>query len=110
MTAGPFQINYGFTVPFQDDGARMKLQATIELTYTVPGNKTNAYTALFSFEPGAKVWVDLNRTAVFPLAGVVNSNSTSALNPSQRYVRGGDVIHFITENATADVMVGLYVI
>lgn len=109
MPAGRFQLNYGFTIPFAEDGARMKLQAATELTYTVPGNSDTLYTVLFAYEPGAKVWVDLNRTAVVPVLNTVTSNSTVALNPSQRYVRGGDVLHFITENATADAMVALYV-
>ena len=71
---------------------------------TVPSNFQN-WIAVFSFTPGATVWVSLNDTAAIP-AGATFAATTSELNPGARAVLAGDTISLIS-NSTGDVDVGV---
>ena len=64
---------------------------------TVPSNYPN-WIAIFSYTPGASVWVSFNDTALAPTGAFAASNSV--LNPSGRAVSAGQVISFITADAT----------
>lgn len=72
------------------------LSATVLDSFMVPSNYQN-WIAIFSYAPGASVWVSVNDTAAAP-AGAF-ATSTSALNPSARQVKAGDVISVYTDDA-----------
>lgn len=106
----------GFGLAFSDTKYSATLAAAGEKTITVPqGNTlgsgistaTHKFLAIFSFQPGANVWVALNATAAVP-ASASFTTTTSELNPTARYVSAGDVIHFVTADTTADVGVTFY--
>lgn len=90
-----------------------KWSATItngsETHITVPSNFTN-WIAVFSYQPGSNVWVDLTGgTAIVPV-GATLASTTSELNPGARTVKAGGLISIITDNTSVDVGVSLYAI
>ena len=87
----------GFGIPFSLDGEATSLAANAEQHFKVPSNYPN-WIAIFSYTPGANIWVDGINTAVVP--GTSFAASTARLNPAGRYVKAGDVISFITSDIT----------
>ena len=83
----------GFGIPFSLDGQATKLAANAEQHITVPDNYPN-WMAVFSYSPGASIWVDGINTAVVPSTSF--AANTARLNPAGRYVKAGDTISFIT--------------
>jgi len=73
------------------------LAVGVAQSVTVPSTYSN-WIAIFSYTPGASVWVSFTDTAVAPAS--VFSSSASVLNPAARAVNAGDVISLITTNAT----------
>ena len=71
------------------------LTATVAQQFTVPDNYNN-WLAIFSYTPGANIWVSFTTTAA--VAGGSFASMTSSLNPSARQVRGGTVISVITSD------------
>jgi len=101
----------GFGLQFSDNKYSGLLSAGVEQTLTVPESPFADYPnllAVFSFEPGSTVWVSLNATAVVPSTSISSSNSE--LNPAARYVTGGDVLHFITDDASDEYGVIFYAV
>ncbi len=104
----------GFGLKFSTQNYSATIATGVEQKLTVPSDSKD-YLAVFSIEPGAKVWVSLNSTAAVPVAATFGS-TTSVMNPSARYVSGGapgdgvaaDILHFITDDATAEVGVTFY--
>jgi hypothetical protein len=98
-----YNSNYDLTIPFSDVSVRVSLAGNSPLTYTVPGTATNYYAVRFSYNYVSNIFVRLNGVPTVP--GGVSSESYSEYRPgddgSQRYVKGGDVIEFITPDATA---------
>lgn len=101
-----FNTNFMDTTPFSDTGAKLKLAASTELTWTVPGENTQRYRALFAFNANVDVWIAINNTVELPTAGTVTDTYNQELRPTARYVKGGDVLHFIS-TGTPDVGVSL---
>lgn len=93
-----FNTNFLGTLPFADIAPQYSLLAGVELTYTVPGGKNKSYRARLSYPNDASVWVAKNTTATLPTPGVMNPSSNCELNPRFRYVRGGDVLSFISDS------------
>lgn len=91
----------------------VKKSATItavggEQTITVPGGVSSSnFSAVIRYEPGTTVWCALNATAAVPV-GATFANTTSCLNYPGTQVTTGDVLHFITADASADVGVEFY--
>ena len=80
-----------------------------ETNITVPSNY-QVWIAVFSYQPGANVWVDLSgATAIVPVGSTLAS-TTSVLNPGARMVYAGDTISMITDNTSIDVGVSLYAV
>ena len=73
------------------------LTANAEQHFTVPGNN-QYWLAIFSYTPGANIWVDFATTATVP-GGTVGAVST-VLNPAGRQVKSGTVISYITSDST----------
>ena len=83
------------------------LAATVEQHFTVPFG-FDIWELIFSFEPGATVWVALNTTATLP--GGSFSDTASQLNPAVRRAKAGDTISFITNDTTAEIGISLYAV
>ena len=91
-----YASNYNETYPFSDTGAKINLQAATALDYTVPGESTYLYRAHFSYAANANVWVSLNGTATAPAPNTSADSYNEEFRPDNRYVKGGDVLSFIT--------------
>lgn len=92
---------------FADDNQQVKLAANAEKTATAP-TESEWYLAVFSYEPGTKVWVAPDATATVP--GANFAATPCQLNPATRYVARGTVLHFITDDTNAQVGVSFYAI
>lgn len=102
-----FNSNYDETIPFSDTDAQVGLNINVEQTYTVPGVSTQFFQALFSYISSSNVFVCLNATPVIPALGTVGTQPYNEFRPDKRYVKGGDVIHFITADTSAYVGVSI---
>jgi hypothetical protein len=96
--ATPYQMNFCECFPFADTGVDILLAANTAVAYTVPGTKNNVYRASFGCSSNAEIWVKNNGTAVVP-----TSNTATATYMQEfvipgmcRYVKGGDVLSFIS--------------
>jgi hypothetical protein len=74
------------------------LAANVEQHFTIPSN-FQYWLAVFTFSPGANIWVRFNGTATVATSTV--GAFTSVLNPAGRQVKAGDTISFITSDATS---------
>lgn len=74
------------------------LTANAEQHVVVPSN-FQYWLAVFTYSPGANVWVDFAGTATVPggTVGLIQS----VLNPAGRQVKAGSTISFITADATS---------
>lgn len=99
----------GFGLPFSDQSYNTTLAADAEQTLTVPYTQIagmSGQIAVFSFAPGASVWVSLNATATSPSSSFAQTDSE--LNPAARLVQGGDILHFITSDVSDQIGVSFY--
>lgn len=97
-----FSVNYHETYPFSDLSPQFSLAANTPLTYTVPGDSSMQYQASFSWPSNANVWVALNSTATSPTPGTMSPSTRCERNPDKRYVRGGDILSFISNAIVTD--------
>ncbi len=105
----------GFGLAFALDKWSADLAQNTDTTLAVPtsgmmgnvANNNQKYIAIFSYEPGASVWVANNATANDP-AGASFAATTSELNPAARMVLAGDTLHFLTNDTSAQVGVIFY--
>lgn len=81
------------------------LAVGVAQSITLPSDFSN-YLVIFSFEPGANVWVAPGVTAAVP--GGAFATTASVLNPSARSYAKATVLSFITPDATAEVGVSIY--
>jgi hypothetical protein len=106
-----YSSNFEETIPFSDVCWQLALATATDTTITIPGAATDKYTMLLSYISTSNVFVRKNATAATPGAGTVTTLSYEEFRPgadgSKRYVQGGDVIHFITPDASAYVGVRL---
>lgn len=103
----PYVSLYDKTIPFSDECAQIGLVANGAVSYTVPGANTLKYTALLSYNSNSNVFVALNTTATVPPGGTATTTKREEFRPFKRFVIGGDVLSFITPDATAYVGVSL---
>lgn len=95
-----------FGTQFSTNTAKTILAAGVEQHTTVPTGFSNGkWLAIMQFEPGTKVWVTNNATATVPASTFAGSTGSSVLNPPPKEVSGGDVLSFITDDASAEVSV-----
>jgi hypothetical protein len=93
---------YDGCFPFSDTTAQLALAAATALSYTVPGDSSMLYRCEFSWPYNANVWVGYNITATSPGAGTISPNRNIELRPAVRYVKGGDVLSFISDSIVTD--------
>lgn len=102
-----YNANYIETMPFSDTAVQVNCGSNVEQTFTVPGTQTMQYQAYFEYNDVSNVFIRLNATPAIPSSGSVGTQQYNEFRPKKRYVRGGDVIHFITPDATAYIGVSL---
>ena len=82
---------------------------TITVPYSTNSNIAQYMLAIFSIDPGLRVSVAYNQTAVSPSSGSFAAIS-SELNPIARMLLPGTVIHCITPDASAYVGITFYAV
>ena len=106
-----YNSNYDLTIPFSDVVVQFALAANDEQTYTIPGTATQQYSVRFTYTQDSNVFVCKNATPTVPDGGDMGTQQYNEFRPgcdgSQRYVKGGDVLHFITPDTTAYVGIRL---
>ena len=102
-----YNSNYNETMPFSDTAFQVNCAAAVGETATVPGNSTDQYQAFFEYNQVSNVFICINAVPVIPASGVVGTQQYNEFRPKKRYVRGGDVIHFITPDTSAYIGVSL---
>jgi predicted amidohydrolase len=102
-----YNANYIETMPFSDTCVQVNITTASQQTFTVPGLVTAQYQAYFEYTENSNVFVCLNGVPTVPTAGSVGTQQYNEFRPKKRYVKGGDVIHFITPDTSAYVGVSL---
>lgn len=102
-----WNANYIETIPFSDTDVQVACTVNAEQTYTVPGTDIMQYQAFFEYASNSNVFVCKNATPVVPAGGSVGTQPYNEFKPLKRYVRGGDVLHFITPDTIAYIGVSL---
>ena|ERR1700679_3895456 len=107
-----YNSNFNDTTSFSDTCVQLALAVGVEQTYTVPGAATARYQVRFSYISTSNIFVGLNVTAATVGAGLQTTTNYLEFRPggldgSKRYAKGGDVLHFITPDATAYVGIAL---
>jgi hypothetical protein len=100
----------GFGVTFSSSQWQVLLSTSVISSLTVPTTSEPTYKnvmAIFSFTPGASVWVSVNGTPTIPASGTF-AQCESELNPAGRLVMPGDVLSFITSDIADQVGVTFY--
>lgn len=87
----------GFGIMPTDDIQTGVLAENTAQSVTVPDNFEN-WIAIFSYTPGASVWVSFTDTAAAASGSFASSSST--LNPAARQVKAGQEISLITTDST----------
>lgn len=105
----PYTSSYDETIPFSDACVQIALATNTEQTYTIPGNATQKYTVLFGFPTNTILYVAKNNTAATPAPGTQTTlQYVEFINPGEkRYVQGGDVLSFITPDASARIGISI---
>lgn len=102
-----YNANYIETMPFSDTATQVACLVGVEETWTIPGEPTQQYQAYFEYNQSSNVFICKNATPVIPAGGTVGTQPYNEFRPKKRYVRGGDVLHFITPDASAYIGVSL---
>ncbi len=102
-----YNANYLETMPFSDTAIQVSCAANTEETFTVPGSSVQQYQAYFEYTSTSNVFVCLNSAPTVPLSGTTGTQPYSEFRPKKRYVKGGDVLHFITPDTSAYIGVSL---
>lgn len=102
-----YNANYIETMPFSDTCAQVACTINSEQTWTVPGTSLMQYQAYFEYNSISNVFICKNATPTIPANGSVGTQPYNEFRPKKRYVKGGDVLHFITPDALAYVGVSL---
>lgn len=108
----PYNSNFEQTTAFSDKTWQLALATNTDLSITIPGATTDKYRMILSYISTSNVFVRLNGTASVPGAGTAGTTAYEEFRPgasevTKRYVMGGDVVHFITPDASAYVGVRL---
>jgi hypothetical protein len=102
-----YNSNYIETMPFSDTATQIACTVDSAQMWTVPGVDTDQYQAYFEYASNSNVFVCKNSVPVIPAGGSVGTQPYNEFKPVKRYVRGGDVLHFITPDTTTYIGVSL---
>jgi hypothetical protein len=103
--------NFDHTKPFSDTCAQIALATNVAQTYTVPGERSQKYRLVITFNSTANVFVGYGVTALAPGAGLKTETGNMEFRPVEpKYVKGEDVISLVTPDASAYVGLSLLAI
>ena len=102
-----YNANYIETMPFSDVCLQLNLAANTAQSWTVPGTSNQFYQAYFEYASNSSVFVCNNGTATAPGGGAQTTQQYNEFKPEKRYVRGGDVLSFVTPDTMAFVGVSI---
>lgn len=106
-----YNSNFNGTTSFSNTTAQIALATGVAQTYTIPGDDTDQYQIRFSYNYSSNIFIGLNATAATPGAGLQTTTAYMEFRPgfdgSKRYAKGGDVLSFITPDASAYVGIAL---
>lgn len=102
-----YNANYIETMPFSDTAVQLSLAANTPQTFTIPGTPETFYQAYFEYNCTANIFVCNNGTAAAPGGGAKTTQPYNEFKPKKRYVRGGDVLSFVTPDPVAYMGVSL---
>ncbi len=102
-----YNVNYIETMPFSDTCAQLNLATGVAQSWTIPGTSDQYFQAYFNYASDSNVFVCGNGTAAAPAGGTKTTQAYSEFKPKKRYVRGGDVLSFVTPDTAAYVGVSL---
>lgn len=93
-----FRSNFDQCKPFTTAGMQTILEASTALSWTVPGTADQKYRATFRCSSTAEIYVGYNVTATLPTSNTASNVSNVEFIPlyEPKYVRGGDVLSFIS--------------
>ncbi len=103
----PYNANYIETMPFSDTCLQLNLAASTAQSWTVPGTSNQFFQAYFEYASNSNVFVCNNGVATAPGGGAHTTQQYNEFKPKKRYVRGGDVLSFLTPDTTAYMGVSL---
>lgn len=95
-----YSNNYNDTTSFSDVTPRFTLKASVVTTYTIPGNASQKYQAIFAYAENSNVFVGYNTTPTLPADNTVDSTGSVEFKPHKRYVNGADVISMFSPDTT----------
>ena len=101
MSVVSYYNNYEDTTNFSDSTARMTLTTGVAQTVTVPGTAKDSLQAIFGFADTVSFMVGYNEAPTLPDDNTVVTTGRVEVNPIKRFVKGGDVLHFMTPDTTA---------
>ena len=90
------------SLPFSETGARFNLATNAVQSWTIPGTADYQYSAEFCYgNTTSNVFVGYNTSPTIPASGSMTVSGYVECRPSdKRQVRGGDVLYFVTPDAT----------
>lgn len=96
-----YNSNYDETIPFSDVCWQINCVSQVVQEITIPGESTTRYQASFSYTYDSNVFVRLNGVPESPGAGDIGDQQYNEFRPKKRYVKGGDIIRFVTPDDSA---------
>jgi hypothetical protein len=99
--------NFDHAKPFSDTTVRFALATNVAQTFTVPGDNSKKYRAVFSYNSTSNIYVGYNATPTTPAPGTKVSDSNVEFRPDVKFVKGGDVLSLITGDASAQAGISL---
>lgn len=97
----PYHSSFDETIAFSDTDCQLVLTTVGGVqTYTIPGKVGQKNKVSFSYNSTANVYVGLNVTPSIPTSNTHTSVAFVEYRPIERFASGGDVLSFITPDAT----------
>jgi len=99
----PYNKNFQNVHSFSNTNLNALLAASTALPFTVPGVSTQLFRAKFRSSSTAEIYISVNGTATIPSAGAGSFVANQEMIPLDecRYLRGGDVLSFISSGTPA---------
>jgi hypothetical protein len=83
-------------MPFSDTCWQISAATNASQSITIPGTSIMQYQAYFEYANNSNVFICLNTAPTVPVSGSSSTQAYSEFKPVKRYVKGGDVLYFIT--------------